>query len=136
MHARCVLQKARPGLVQDGCSRLEDESRERYTINGHHTRAPPFHIRHVKAASRVGWSWTNCRAGGSCETHWLDPEPMPSDDDYATYQEEVKSVERNVGFYRGFLKPPTEEEYQELAATIPLDDNLLRFSSMNCWGEW
>jgi hypothetical protein len=136
MHARCLLQKRRPALIRYGFGLLDNESRERYTINGHHTRAPPFYVRLVKAGSRVGWRWSNGTGGGSCETHWLDPEPVPSDDDYGTYQQEIKSIDRDVDFYRGLLKPPTEAEYHELAASRPLDYNLRMFSNPNCWGEW
>jgi len=49
-----------------------------------------------------------------CEVNWLDPEPDRESSDYAKYIEELQDINSQVGLYRGFHQPPTEEEYYGL----------------------
>ena len=46
--------------------------------------------------------------------NWLDPEPDRGSSGYEKYIEELQEIQGEVGMYRGFLQPPTEEEYNEL----------------------
>ncbi len=75
---------------------------------------PPFHIRLVKAGSRIGYRWETCY--NSCEVNWLDPEPDRESSDYDEYIEELQKIERQRqrSLFRGFHQPPTEEEFNRL----------------------
>lgn len=136
MLARYYLKKRTPSLFEHRRWSLSQESPERYEIHGHHSREPPFHVEFVKAGPRLGWRWTNCVGGGSCEAHWLDVEPSPSDEQYGEYLKELQRIENDVGFYQGFSIPPTMGEHEERSAEIPLDPMLARYSSPSCFGVW
>ena len=75
----------------------------------------PFYIRFVQAGPRIGYRWqTGYYEGSPCEVNWLDPEPNRESSDYGQYIEEFQKIENEVGFYKGFHQPPTEEEYDRL----------------------
>ena len=74
----------------------------------------PFHICFVGAGSRVGYRWENVDSINPCEVNWLDPEPDRGSSDYEKYIEELQEIQGEVGMYRGFRQPPTEEEYNAL----------------------
>jgi hypothetical protein len=78
----------------------------------------PFCIRFIQAGSRVGYRWETRHDGTDyhsyCEVNWLDPEPDRDSGDYEGYIEELRAIEANVKFYRGFHQPPTQEEYHRL----------------------
>jgi len=75
--------------------------------------APPFHIHLVEAGSRVGYRWqTNDDMDDMpCEVNWLDPEPGRESSEYEKYIRELRVIERQVRFFRGFHEPPSEEEF-------------------------
>ena len=112
------------------------EPPDHYEIVGLHSCRPPFHTEFVKAGPQLGWIWTNCGFGGSCEAVWLDPEPNKESVDYLTYLDELEYIENDTGFYKGFHKPLTKEEHQEPCRDIPLDPMLARYSSSSCFGRW
>jgi hypothetical protein len=125
MLARSNLKKRHPSLFQDKqlfLSHLSPQYYDYYT--GHRSRDPPLRVEFVKAGSRLGWRWTNCEKGGSCETQWLDPEPNSTDEGYEKYLQELKHT-KNVDIYRGFKRPPNEEEHMRRCAEVPLDTKLL-----------
>ncbi len=74
----------------------------------------PFHICFVGAGSRVGYRWENVDSTNPCEVNWLDPEPDRGSSEYEEYIEELQKIDGEIGMYRGFHQPPTEEEYNEL----------------------
>eukprot|EP00577_Skeletonema_sp_RCC1716_P023483 CAMPEP_0113428750 /NCGR_PEP_ID=MMETSP0013_2-20120614/32045_1 /TAXON_ID=2843 ORGANISM="Skeletonema costatum, Strain 1716" /NCGR_SAMPLE_ID=MMETSP0013_2 /ASSEMBLY_ACC=CAM_ASM_000158 /LENGTH=213 /DNA_ID=CAMNT_0000317351 /DNA_START=385 /DNA_END=1027 /DNA_ORIENTATION=+ /assembly_acc=CAM_ASM_000158 len=78
----------------------------------------PIFIAFVQAGSRVGYRWETER-GAPCEVIWLDPEPgqESSGSDYEQYIEELRTIEQQT-FYRGFLQPPTEDEYYLVWETV------------------
>lgn len=128
MSARYTLKKRTPELFQNRRWWLSDDSPEHYTSNAHRSRAPPFYVEFVKAGPRLGWRWTNCVVGGACETYWLDAEPeLSSSEDYQDYLEELDGVNRCVYFYRGFLTPPTPEEYKQRYAELPFEQASVQF---------
>lgn len=135
MQAKYYLKKRNPSLFARRW-RLSYESSDRYEINGHHSRAPPFWVEFVEAGPRIGWRWTNCVHGGSCEIHWLDPEPNPSDEGFEKYKDDVESLKNEVGFYEGFLVPPTAEEHEQRSWEVPLDPLTARYSSRTSFGRW
>jgi hypothetical protein len=75
----------------------------------------------VQAGSRIGYQWDD--GGSPCEVNWLDPEPDSESSDYSKYIEELERFESQVGFYRGFHQPPTEEEYNRRMEEWPLIAN-------------
>jgi hypothetical protein len=90
---------------------------------------PPFYLQFIQAGSRLGWSWCSSfrRGDHSCEINWLDPEPSSDSSDYEAYIEELRRIDyieelqrieghrnRDRDFYRGYHRPPTEQEYLRL----------------------
>jgi len=73
----------------------------------------PYYICLVQVGYRIGYRWTTY-GGEPCEVNWLDPEPDSESSDYEKYIEELQVIQRQVGLYRGFHQPPTEEEYHRL----------------------
>ncbi|KAL3934212.1 MAG: hypothetical protein SGBAC_010024, partial [Bacillariaceae sp.] len=128
MLARYRLKKRSPTLFEQRRWSLAETSTQHYQFGGHHSRVPPFNVEFVKAGPRLGWRWTNCVSGGSCETHWFDPEPNPSGPEYDIYVKEVEDVQRGVEFYAGFHVPPTQMEHDELNRRRPMDPMLRHFS--------
>jgi hypothetical protein len=84
-------------------------------------RDPPFSLETVIVGSRRGWRWSNY-LGGFCDTHWLDPEPTPTnvddDDDccYETYRKEFVEFQQRqeASMFAGLLDPPTPQRYRSL----------------------
>lgn len=77
----------------------------------------PFYAEIVRVGprSRLGWMWT----GGpynNCEVNWIDPEPESDSSSYTIHQNDQYVDNR----YRGFLDPPTEEEYLHILEETPL----------------
>jgi hypothetical protein len=78
--------------------------------------SPPFYLQIVQAGSRRGWSWCTWSGHHSCEINWLDPEPSSNSSDYGAY---TQIIERhNIGFYRGYHQPPTEDQYRRLCERL------------------
>lgn len=136
MLARYYLKKHHPNLFESRCDILSIQSPDRYQIHGHRSRSPPFDVEFVKAGSRLGWRWTNAFSGGSCETQWLDPEPKSTDQGYDTYIKDLENLDKDVSFYRGFSRPPTQQEHQQKSAEIPLDPRVAAYSSRRSFGVW
>jgi len=86
---------------------------------------PPFQVELVDAGPRIGWRWTNgSRIDGGCEVNWLDSDPpSPSENGYEKYLQDVEQIQSNVVFYRGYNRPPTEQEYRALSESKYNDDN-------------
>ncbi|CAJ1935191.1 unnamed protein product [Cylindrotheca closterium] len=128
MLARYRMKKRSPSLFVHRRWSLIETSPQHYGFDGHHSREPPFYVEFVEAGPRLGWRWTNCVSGGSCESHWLDPEPDPIDPEYEVYLKDLEYVQRDADFYKGFNIPPTQMEHDELNRIIPLDPILRRFA--------
>jgi hypothetical protein len=105
-----LLIKQHPSLEYLWYGRLSEDSPDWYERDFY---TPPFHINFVKAGSRLGYRWQS-NGGIPCEVNWLDPEPDRESDDYAKYIEDLQKINSQLGFYRGFHQPPTEEEYIRL----------------------
>jgi len=137
MLVRRQLMKRSPDIFKQKRWRLDNESPERYRIQGHHSRVPPFWVEFVKIGPRVGWRWTNAVCGGCCEIRWLDPEPNPLDDCYEDYLKKLEDINhREVGFFRGFIAPPTQEEHAKRAAEVPLESRYALYGSRSSFGVW
>ena len=108
---------------------LSLDSPDRYHPDVHHSRDMPHCVEFVKAGQRLGWRWTNAVSGGSCEPVWLDPEPDPSDEGYDVYLKELKDIERDVEFFKGFTSPPTLDELLQRNTDVPLDPVLQMYSN-------
>jgi hypothetical protein len=110
------LKKQRPALIDidNWYGKLSEDSPDWYEPVDDFDYPPPFFIRLVEAGSRVGYRWTTNRNDDPCEVNWLDPEPDRGSSDYKEYIEELESIENEVGMYRGFHQPPSEEEYRSL----------------------
>ena len=113
-----LFKQQRPALVDINywCGKLSEDSPDWYESAGEYFPAP-LCIRFIQAGSRVGYRWATPFPEETvflCEVNWLDPEPDRESSDYRQYIEELQKIENEVGFYRGFHQPPTEEEYQRL----------------------
>ena len=104
---------------------------------------PPFVCELVKVGTfRIGWRWTCCFPNGrwedlvfpyeeeniwsnidyvekvelasSCEINWLEPEPERDSSDYEEYIRQLRSLQEEISFFRGYHNPPTEDEYNQL----------------------
>ena len=96
--------------------RLTDDSPDRYSedfLDSVHYPSPPFTIKFVEAGSRYGWYWGN-DGGECCEVNWLDPEPDRDSIDYERYTEDLKKLEFDIYFFKGYHQPPSEREYRLL----------------------
>ena len=56
-------------------------------------------------------TWCTCKAVN----------PAIDSSDYDKYIEELQSIKSEVGFYKGFYQPPTEEEYIRLYDEYSID---------------
>ncbi len=118
MHTAHHLLQRTPMLFSDakwslafGWS-LSKESPDWYARDeGNGGPSPPFRLRFIKAGSRLGWSWCSL-CYHSCEINWLDPESRS--DDCETYEEDLRSIEQCIDFYRGYHQPPNELDYRRL----------------------
>ena len=83
---------------------------------------PPFNITMVKAGTRRGWRWWGRFQTGTiishmfdrisaCEINWLDQEPDKESSAYENYEQGLQTLEQDINFYRGYLQPPSEDEY-------------------------
>ncbi|CAB9529120.1 expressed unknown protein [Seminavis robusta] len=117
MQALYAFKKARPVLyneIEAPCElrSLRSDSPERYSVpNG--APPPPFSFDFVEVGPRLGWRWTNEKQGGCCEIQWLDPEPYEGGfDDCTVYLKRYSEIrQEDVNSFRGFLQPPTREQY-------------------------
>jgi hypothetical protein len=71
---------------------------------------PPFYLRFVEAGSRIGYRWET-EYGDPCEVNWLDPEPESGSIGYEDYVTDYRRIQDEIGLYRGYYEPPTEEQY-------------------------
>ncbi len=51
----------------------------------------------------------------SCEMHWLEPEPDRVSNGYEYYIKGLRVIQGQINVYTGYHRPPTEDEYNELA---------------------
>ena len=91
--------------------------------------APPFGLQIIQAGKRLGWSWCTHdrrRHNHSCEINWLDPVPSTESDDYETYMEELQRImqQTDFRFYRGYHRPPNEQQYRRLCLCEDFEANL------------
>ncbi len=110
-----LFHKQRPGLIDIASwyVQLSEDSPDWYESED--LFLTPFYIRLVQAGSRIGYRWQSCYHEGSpCEVNWLDPEPNRESSDYGQYIEELQKIENEMGSFRRFHQPPTEEEYERL----------------------
>lgn len=113
MRALCRLEQRNVRVV--GSWMLARSSQDRYAMDIFSLLKPPFFAEVVRAGPRVGWRWTNKKSMGCCETNWVGREPSEKSGDYAAYKSELEAIQANVRSFRGFFKPPTQEEYQRLS---------------------
>ena len=112
-----LLKKQRPTLkmYKGWRAYLSSDSPDWYeSADYDHNDTPPFSIRFVQAGSRGGFQWETIHEDDPCEVNWLDPEPDRESSDYEEYIVELQKLDRKLGMYRGFHRPPTEEEYNIL----------------------
>lgn len=57
MLARYRVKKRNPEIFSNRRWALAYDSPDRYEIQGHHSRAFPFHAEFVVAGTRIGWRW-------------------------------------------------------------------------------
>jgi hypothetical protein len=124
MHSWYILKKRNPSILSpsnNGMCRMSLSilSTERYGNDVHHTRCMPTCVEFVSAGNRLGWRWTNAVRGGSCETIWMDPAPKYSDPGYDLYLLELQKINQDVGFYKGFFAPPSQQEHLRMNNEIP-----------------
>ena len=43
--------------------------------------------------------------------NWLDPEPESGSIGYEDYVTDYRRIQDEIGLYRGYYEPPTEEQY-------------------------
>jgi hypothetical protein len=127
MRALYLFEKQHPSLLEDWYGVLSVDSPDWYDwdeVNemDEYCISPPFYISLVEAGTRIGYRWCNFDDFGAehCEVNWLDPEPDKDSSDYAKYVEELQQIKNEVGFYRGFHQPPTQEEYIRLKIAFSL----------------
>jgi hypothetical protein len=123
-----LLRKQRPVLVPESWHVvLSDDSPDWYEPAGEDEDAdsPPFYICFVQAGSRLGYRWETGN-DKPCEVNWLDPEPERGSICYEDYVADCRSMQDEIGMYRGYYEPPTEEQYtllyEEHLAEIQRDD--------------
>jgi hypothetical protein len=123
-----LLKKKIPALdIKYWHGGLSRESPDWYEpVNSYFTPVPPFNIWFFEAGPRIGYRWTTINYSRStlCEVNWLDPEPERESSDYEKYTEELQKTNRQVGFYKGFHQPPTEEEYNRLHEVLQEEGEL------------
>ncbi len=110
-----TFNKQRPSLrMNNWYGKLSKGSPDWYESVDDLDYPTPFYIRIVEAASRVGYRWMTDRGNESCEVNWLDPQPDRESSDYEEYSVQLEKIQDEIGMYRGFHQPPTEEEYHRL----------------------
>jgi hypothetical protein len=128
-----LLKKQRPALkmnnrrCKDWYANLSRDSPDWYESADEYVLTPPFYVCFVEAGSRIGYRWET--GGGHdkpCEVNWLDPEPERGSTGYEDYVADYRRIQDEVGMYRGYYEPPTEEQYtllyEEYLAEIQSDD--------------
>jgi hypothetical protein len=109
-----AFNKQRPALrMSNWYGKLSKGSLDWYESVEGDDDTPPFYIRIVEAGSRLGYRWQT-QGNNFCEVNWLDPEPDRESSDYGQYIVQVEEIQDEIGMYRGFHQPPTEEEYIRL----------------------
>jgi hypothetical protein len=129
MQSWYILKKQNPRILSssgNGLCRLSLSilSTERYSNDVKPQRDMPSTVEFVSAGTRLGWRWTNCCSGGSCETIWLDPAPNPFDEGYDLYLREIQKLNGDVGFYKGLFAPPTQEEHLRRNEAMPFEPEM------------
>ena len=131
------LSKASPDFYDDPNEVWNEDHRKDHQI------PPPFVCElFTLYGTRMGWRWTcsfpNSRWEDlvfcyendyfpfekdyveevdltcSCEINWLEPEPDRDSSDYEEYIRQLRSLQEEISFFRGYHNPPTEEEYNRL----------------------
>lgn len=85
----------------------------RWTVFARH---PPFTATMIRVGQRLGYRWKN-KSGQTCDICWLDPEPSSDDADYDAYWAGLYQLEQKHlhSIFRGHSRPPTREEWQQIA---------------------
>ena len=117
-----VLSHPRPMSTLEGGKlpwAVLDKSSAEYYEAGRWTvfaRHPPFTATMIRVGQRLGYRWRN-QSGQACDICWLDPEPSSDDADYDAYWASLYQLERKHrhSIYRGHSRPPTREEWQQIA---------------------
>lgn len=122
-NAICPHVKRAPGLFKFGAPNYGHQSFELSPNSNDFYPSPsvpaPFLLEIVKAGCRFGWRWTNttsCSSKHDCEINWFDPEPSEDTDGNEDYQTELQALQKFVILYKGFHKPPTEDEYERICS--------------------
>jgi hypothetical protein len=113
LRAVYLIKKQRPALVLEYWHvELSKDSPDWYASldEDDFPDSPPFYVTLKEAGSRIGYRWRT-KYYNPCEVNWLDPEP---DSESSEYEEYIGGVQAQVGMYRGFHQPPTQEEYTTL----------------------
>ncbi|KAL7545260.1 hypothetical protein ACHAWF_014158 [Thalassiosira exigua] len=118
-NALCRLLKRGVALCEPGCTSyypvdLAADSADRYERDVFRFIHPPLLLHTVRAGPRLGWCWTNGDPKGCCEINWIDPPPDSHDKKKSWYLRELEHVEKDVVIFRGFHKPPTQVEYNDM----------------------
>lgn len=118
-----VLSHSRPMATIEGGGKLPwaelDKSSAEFYEAGRWTvfaRHPPFTATMIRVGQRLGYRWKN-KSGQACDICWLDPEPSSDDADYDAYWASLYQLEQKHlhSIYRGHSRPPTREEWQQIA---------------------
>mmetsp|Transcript_5304 Transcript_5304/g.11506 ORF Transcript_5304/g.11506 Transcript_5304/m.11506 type:complete len:394 (+) Transcript_5304:39-1220(+) len=116
MRALCQLKKRNGTTINyDRPWSLSENSPNCYDIDIFSLLEPPFMVEIVKAGRRVGYRWTNGLRRGCCEINWIDKEPYRDVNDHNEYLKELELLQADVWSYRGYYRPPTEQEYQRMS---------------------
>jgi len=103
------LVKRSPTLFGSFPWSISQSSPDWYDSHDHRYRDPPLCFKIVHVGSRIGWRWLHC------EVNWLDPEPAATEsEEYHLYCSELRRETSDIGMYKGYHQPPTEEEYRRL----------------------
>ena len=124
-----LFKKQHPTIKMNNTRRwfaeLSEDSPDRYERVVGDDDTPPFFIQFVEAGSRIGYRWETIQ-DKPCEVNWLDPEPENDSREYEDYVTDCQRIQDEIGMYRGYYEPPTEEQYtllyEEYLAEIQRDD--------------
>ena len=118
MLAKYFMKKRSP-LLYDRRWSLAEDAPERRNFDSFSWGAysPPFTVEFVTAGPRIGWRWTNCCRGGSCEVQWIDSEPEVGGEGYNQYLEAMARIKEDTVIFAGYSSPPSEEEFHRIIAT-------------------
>ena len=70
----------------------------------------------MNAGPRQGWRWAYLfgKKNACDKVNWLDPEPSRDSIGYQEYIADLREVEEDIDYYKGFHQPPSESEYKRI----------------------